>query len=106
MEKRYWLSYDISNPDTYEYLYEWLDNHEAVECGNNVASFVCDKKIKTLKEDLANNAKISDNDRIYIVFKNQDGKLKGKFLFGKRKKTSHWHGYGLLNEDIEDEDTE
>jgi hypothetical protein len=30
---RYWISFDLGLQGDYEPLYEWLDRHEALECG-------------------------------------------------------------------------
>jgi len=49
-------------------------------------------QIEDLKKDLSDNVDIKKRDRIYLIWK-QDNKIKGKYLFGKRK-TSPWEGYG------------
>ena len=37
MEKAIWLSFDLGVKGDYESLYAWLDNHEAIECGDGTA---------------------------------------------------------------------
>lgn len=37
MEKSYWLSYDLGVGGNYDKLYGWLDDHNAVPCGDSVA---------------------------------------------------------------------
>ena len=99
---RYWLSFDLGLRGNYEELYEWLDNVEAVECGEGTASFVTSKTrdliIKELKKILDKNA------RVYIISKYKS-KYVGKFVLGKRKKTP-WAGYGGLPIGEEEEEEE
>ena len=33
----FWLSYDLGVGGDYPGLYQWLDDHQAVVCGNNMA---------------------------------------------------------------------
>ena len=99
---RYWLSFDLGLRGNYEELYEWLDNIEAVECGEGTASFVTSKTrdqiIKELKKILDKNA------RVYIISKYKN-KYIGKFVLGKRKKAP-WVGYGgrIVEEEEEEEE--
>lgn len=97
MKKAIWLSYDLSVKGDYEGLYEWLDDHEAIECGESVAFFNFDiknpdKLIEELKKDISDSVNLSKRDRIYVIRKEGE-KIKGKFIFGKRK-SSPWIGYG------------
>jgi hypothetical protein len=97
MNKAVWLSYDLGVKGDYEGLYAWLDDHDAIECGNNLSFFnfnvkKLDKIIEELKKDLSDKVNISNRDRIYVIWK-IDNKIKGKFIFGKRK-SSPWKGYG------------
>ncbi|MDM8537624.1 hypothetical protein QUF70_12775 [Desulfobacterales bacterium HSG17] len=95
MEKTVWLSFDLGIRGDYNGLYEWLDNQEAKECSDSIAVFKYNVKnnlIEDLKKDLSENVSIKNRDRIYLIWK-QDEKVKGKFLFGKRKASS-WEGYG------------
>ena len=38
MQKTIWISFDLGVKGDYEQLYAWLDNHEAKECGPNLAT--------------------------------------------------------------------
>lgn len=98
---RFWLSYDIYDPNNYLRLYEWLDNLDAVECGNSVASFIFDGT----KDDIKNNLfsiGISEQDRMYLIYKDNNNQWKGSFIIGKRKKNPPWFGVGSIESD-EDE---
>ncbi len=91
MKRRYWLSFDLGLQGNYENLYEWLDNMEANDCGGNTATFVTDKTVKTLQEDLKF---LDEKARIYIVFYHPDKKsFVGRFILGKRKRPQ-WAGFG------------
>lgn len=93
---RYWLSFDLGLRGNYEALYEWLDNMEAKECGENMATFVTEKTIDKIKKELSK--LLGENARIYII---RNGS--GKFILGKRKRAP-WSGYGMVVEvDIEEE---
>jgi len=96
MKKNIWLSYDLGIRGDYNSLYEWLDNHDAKECGDSLAvlSYEVDKNlVEELKSDLSNHIDIGKRDRIYLIWM-QENKLKGIFLFGKRK-SARWQGYGV-----------
>jgi len=104
-----WLSYDLGVRGDYTGLYEWLDDHKAKECGNSVAFFKYDIDedrtsdfSKNLKDDIENKVEFKKHDRIYIMFKDAQKKIKGTFLFGKRK-SSPWKGYGGTDEEEIDE---
>lgn len=40
MEVRIWISYDLGADGDYAGMYTWLDRHNAVECGNSMASLL------------------------------------------------------------------
>lgn len=107
MKKAIWLSYDLGIRGDYEGLYAWLDNHEAVECGNGIALFKfdvtdIDNLIDELKRDLSENVEFSKRDRVYVIWKIRN-KLKGNFIFGKRK-ASPWEGYGSKDSGVDEID--
>ena len=56
MEKTIWISFDLGITGDHESLYAWLDDHEAKECGNNLAvlsyTFHGDL-LTTLKQELS-----------------------------------------------------
>lgn len=93
----FWISYDFEINGDYAGMYRWLDNYEAVECGDSFAvipSYQYDFNfLEELKKDIQQNVNITKRTRIYIVYKNEDGNTFGRFLFGKRKKPP-WTGYG------------
>jgi len=91
-----WLSYDLGVDGDYENLYSWLDDKEAAECGDSVAAFRYEymKDIEEeIKKDIQQYVALRKNDRIYIIFRD-DKKMKGKFIFGGRKKAP-WSGYAI-----------
>jgi len=105
MKKAIWLSYDLNIVSgDFEGLFKLLDSLEAKECGECLAFFeievssddeVEDKVRKLIEE----NVNLSEGDRIYIIYPKMEGgtkKIKGKFLFGKRKKTPPWKGYATV----------
>ena len=99
MKKAIWLSYDWSVKGDYEGLYAWLDNLEAKECGDSLAFFYFEVNEgenieEKIKEELTKNVSLTPKDRIYIIYRdNVTRKIKGKFIFGKRK-AAPWTGYG------------
>lgn len=98
MKKAIWLSYDFGIKGDYEGLYTWLDDLEAKECGDSLAFFYYEideneDLINKIKEDIKKNISLTKRDRIYIIYKSDDGKLKWTFIFGKRK-SAPWTGYG------------
>lgn len=104
MKKAVWLSYDIGVKGDYEGLYIWLDNHEAVECGDSQAFFFYmanEDLIIELKEELKQSVELRKRDRIYVIWKDGD-KIRGKFIFGNRK-AAPWTGYGNKETEIEEE---
>jgi len=105
MIKRIWLSYDLGVKGDYSSLYSWLDNHNAVECGDSLASLeyeVSDEETLPgiVKNDLESNVTFGKSDRVYLVWKNKQGVNKGRFIIGKRK-ASPWQGYGAS--EVEDD---
>ena len=105
MTKLIWLSYDLGIRGDYQSLYSWLDDHDAKECGDSVAflSFLYEegKFPEALKAELEEEVELDNHSRIYVVWKEKQG-VKGRFLFGKRKRAP-WAGYGTLLEEVEDE---
>lgn len=105
MKKAIWLSYDLGVKGDYEGLYAWLDDHEAIECGDSVSFFNFNVKlvknlIEDLKSELSENVNLTKRDRIYVIWK-IGNKVKGKFIFGKRK-GSPWEGYGAQETSVDE----
>jgi hypothetical protein len=110
MKKAVWISYDLGVKGDYQGLYAWLDDHEAIECGNSVAFIRYEvsseaELLENLKQDLQENVEFKAGDRIYVVRRETvDGvkKVRGKFIIGKRK-SNPWEGYGSSIDDTIDE---
>lgn len=106
MLKTIWISFDLGVKGDYSGLYRWLDNSDAVECGDSLACVRLEIPEGTdpaefVAEEIEEIVDLSKSDRIYAIWRNDDGKIKGRFLFGKRK-ASPWQGYGD-NADVEDD---
>lgn len=102
-----WLSYDLGVKGDYDGLYGWLDAHGARECGESVA-YIPDYEhagalLESLRADLKGAVELARTDRIYALFEDDAGKMKGRFLFGRRKRAP-WQGFAPSSEgDTEDE---
>jgi len=104
MNKALWLSYDLGVKGDYEGLYAWLDDHNAEECGNSVAFLHYEyytELFSELKDDLTRNVNLGKRDRIYIIW-SENQKMKGQFLFGKRK-SAPWVGFGSKEPQVDEE---
>ena len=101
----FWLSYDLGVGGDYPGLYQWLDDHQAVVCGNNIAFFRLDvpedNGFKKLQEQLTGNVKLSPGNILYAIGKNEEGKTQGRFLYGKRK-AAPWVGFGHAVQEVVD----
>jgi hypothetical protein len=97
-----WLSFDMGVQGDYEGLYAFLDDVEAVECGDNVAVFRYTYKkdlLKELRDELSKSIEIDKRTRMYVI-RLEGGLMKGKFIFGRRK-NSPWAGFGSArNEEL------
>ena len=106
MKRAVWLSYDLGIKGDYEKLYAWFDDLEAKECGDNLAFFNYDinndeNLIAKIRKDIKNKVAITKRDRIYVISKDINGNVKGRFIFGKRK-SSPWVGYGTKETEIDE----
>jgi hypothetical protein len=100
-----WMSYDLGVKGDYEGLYAWLDDHDAKECGNSVAFLRYEYSadcLSELKEDIARHVNLDKLDRIYIIWRDEQ-KIRGQFLFGKRK-AAPWVGSGTKEVQVDEED--
>jgi len=91
-----WLSFDIGLRGDYEGIYAWLDEHGAVECGDSVAYLKYeyqDDLSESLEQDLRRAIEVSKKTRIYVVWREADGKTKGRFIIGGRR-SPPWAGAG------------
>ena len=106
MSTSIWLTYDLGVGGDYTSLYSWLSNHGAQEYGTNVA-FPRDYEhkgdlLEFLEKDIAGAVDLDRRSRIYVLFRKDDGRNQGKFLFGRRK-SPPWTGYGDSGEEEFDE---
>jgi len=102
---RVWLSYDLGVRGEYDSFYYWLDEHNALECGDSIATFLWDYNEefddisnlkKEIKESLQCDIKFKKTDRVYLIFQNERGHSTGSFIIGKRK-SSPWEGYSNVS---------
>jgi hypothetical protein len=101
MKKAVWLSFDLGVNGDYEGMYTWLADHEAIECGDSIGFFRFDSKenlLDELKAEIRQKVDLNKNSRIYVIYRQDDGTVKGRFLFGKRKQAP-WTGYGSVKEE-------
>lgn len=103
---RVWLSYDLGVSGDYDGLYVWLDNHEAVECGNSVASFIIEIANKLdphdyMKDTLTRTLELKASNKLYCICSASDFPTRGKFIYGGRR-ASPWQGYGNHGTDEEE----
>jgi hypothetical protein len=101
------LNYDLGIRGEYDNLYIFLDTNKAIDCGNSNCAFEYhfkglnldyEDKFNQLKEDLDSIISFSKNDRVYVIVHNDEGKPRGKFIFGQRK-TPIWDGYAQKEQD-------
>ena len=103
MESTVWISYDLGVNGDYDGLYSWLDGHRAKECGSGIAYLTYTHSgdlMKCLADEINGTVKLDKRSRIYVVRKD-DGRIKGRFLVGRRK-APPWEGFGDINDDSED----
>lgn len=104
--KTIYLSFDLGLRGDYDGLYAWLDKYKAKECGAGLA--VLDypdsgiEFLETLEKELLHEVAFDKNDRLYVIWRENDGsKLKGRFLRGNRK-TAPWAGFATVSSQVED----
>jgi hypothetical protein len=104
MKKAVWISFDLGVRGDYESLYRWLDSLNAIECGENLAFCRFDIKedlISEVKASVPYSVAIDQRTRIYAIYKDEE-KVKGQFLFGRRK-SPPWAGYAPKEPTTEDD---
>lgn len=110
MKKNVWMSYDLGVQGDYDHMYAWLDNHEALECGDSIAYFEYEIPydmndsdfLKAIKNDLENTISFNPGNRVYVIrYVPEENTYYGKFIIGRRK-ASPWEGYGDKAEHIDD----
>ncbi len=107
MKKLIWISFDLSVRGDYEGIYSWLDIKNAKECGDSLAAFNFEfpeegSLLNELKREISENVKLQKRDRIYVIWR-EEKKMKGRFIFGKRK-ASPWEGYGPKGDETDIEE--
>lgn len=101
-----WISFDLGIRGDFEGMYHFLDDHEAKECGDSIATFRFEYKKDLLAEllkELKANVTFDRRSRVYAIYSNANGKISGKFLIGKRKVPA-WSGFGSAEHDEVDID--
>jgi hypothetical protein len=104
MKSFIWLSFDLGVRGDFEGMYEFLDSHQAKECGDSVSAFLFEYKkdlLSELAKELRASVTIDKRSRVYVVYTVGQGKTRGKFIIGKRK-SPPWAGYSPSGEDEED----
>lgn len=106
--KAIYLHYDFDLRADYENWFIWLDSLSAKECCRNCALIQktfeqddADFIYECLKSEINQNVTFEKTDRLYVCFIGADGQLKGKFLFGGRKRAL-WQGYAASGDNFED----
>jgi hypothetical protein len=102
-KKIIWLSYDLGLRGDYPGLYAILDKWKAQDCGPSLAVFQIENSgksvgdmnviIKNLTAEIKKGVELKPTDRIYAIWKDDTtDKMKGRFIFGDRKRPV-WEGY-------------
>jgi hypothetical protein len=107
MKKTVWISFDLGVSGDYEGMYAWLAEHDAKECGDSMALVKVDDArggiVPAVRRDIKKSVKLTPRSRMYMVYRNEDDKVKGTWLVGSRKQAP-WTGYGkLVGEAVTDE---
>ncbi len=89
MKSAIWISYDLGVRGDYEGLYTWLDEHQAMECGDSLA-FLNYEYRRSLKDSLTKELRkafeITKQTRIYLMYREREtNKIRGRFIFGGRR---------------------
>ena len=92
-ERRFWLIFDVGLTSSFEQLFTWLDDHDATECGDNVATFLHEKSFDKLADELARI--LHNSGRAYLIgmADPETKRFVGRFIIGRRK-APPWSGYG------------
>lgn len=90
-----WLSYDLGLPGDYDSLYVWFDQNGAKVCGKGLAHLIYtfkDNLKEELLEELNRTIDITPKAMLYLIyFDNEEQKIKGTFMVGRRRWTP-WEG--------------
>ena len=105
MKKTIWVSFELGVSGDYEGMYAWLDGHGGKECGDSIAVIEYEPRkdlLAELKSDIQQSVEMDKKSRVYVIYRSDDSKMKGTFLFGRRKQAP-WTGYGASSEESSDE---
>lgn len=101
------LNYDFGLKGDYETLYGFLDNRNAIDCGNSTGAFefnfsggsdlTHEEKIEQIQKLIEDKILLTKGDRIYIIVHDKNGQPKGSFIYGHRQRPV-WEGYGSRTE--------
>ncbi len=109
-KKTYWISFDLGLRGDYQGLYTWLDNNNAMECGNSIAVIHTKLEgdlVEVVTKEIKKAVNFSTSDRVYIIYKDDiTNKTKGKFIVGGGRKRAPWEGYKQSLVDAPFEDVE
>lgn len=98
--RRWWLITDFGMRSDAGPLYRWLDQHQAMECGDDAATFESDHPRPPLEEELR--ALVDGDMRLYLIGPRDDGTgFLGRFIQGARAR-AHWRGFADESEPSED----
>lgn len=102
------LNYDFGLKGDYESLYSFLDNQEAIDCGNSSGAFEFnfsggldlshEEKTEQIKQEIESKVSLKKGDRIYVIVHDKNGQPKGSFIYGHRQRPI-WEGYGSKTEE-------
>lgn len=102
-----WISYDLGVQGDYPGIYAWLDEHQARECGDNLAFLNYEHSgslLESLTADLKRSVETTKRTRICVIYREQESKkMKGSFIFGSRK-APPWSGFAITAASAADSD--
>ena len=94
------MSYDLGVQGDYPGIYSWFDEHQANECGDNLAFLNYEHSgslLEALRADLKRSVETTKRTRIYVIYREQESnKMKGSFIFGGRK-AAPWSGFAVAS---------
>lgn len=103
---RFWLTFDLGINDDSTALFDWLDRHDAAECGDVAATFTSTQTFAELAAELqsALRAPLYGAPRVYLIGPfGGAGAVKGAFVVGRRHRHAPWHGCATVEDGEDDE---
>lgn len=84
-----WINYDLGVSGDYEGMYEWLDDHNAIECGSSFAFIKQydhdgEDLMDALKHDIQDCVLLGKRSRIYVI-RRIDGRGRGSSFLAAEK---------------------